>query len=87
LKLHNSRFDEECLGSLDKRKLAKVQWSKDPNESRVDNLNNVRREVSRLLRNKKKEYLKANIEDLKTRVRLKNITDFYMGVSDFKKRL
>jgi len=47
-------FDEECLGLLDQRKRAKIQWLQDPSQSNVDNLNKVRREVSRHFRNKKK---------------------------------
>jgi len=47
-------FDKECLGFLDHRKRAKMQFVKDPSQSNVDNLNNVRREVSRHFRNKKK---------------------------------
>jgi len=43
-------FDEECLGFLDQRKWAKMQWVQDPSQSIVDNLNNVRREVSRHFR-------------------------------------
>jgi len=35
-----------------------------PNHSIVDNLNNVRQEASRHFRNKKKEYLKAKIDEL-----------------------
>ena len=59
-------FDEECLGFLDQRKRAKMQWVQDPCQSNVDNLNSVRRvrrEVSRRFRNKKKEYLIAKIEE------------------------
>ena len=47
-------FDEECLGFLDQRKRAKIQWVQDPSQSNVDNLNKVRREVSRRFMNKKK---------------------------------
>ena len=44
-----------------------MQWvQEDPSQSNVDNLNNVRRKASRYFRNKKKEYLKANIEELQT---------------------
>jgi hypothetical protein len=32
-----------------------MQWLKDPNQSNIDNLNNVRREASRHVRNKKEE--------------------------------
>jgi len=41
-KQHKPWFDEECLGFLDQRKRAKVQWVRDPSRSNVDNLNNVR---------------------------------------------
>jgi hypothetical protein len=47
-------FDEECLGFLDQRKRTKMQWIQDPKQSNVDNLKNVRREVSRQFRDKKK---------------------------------
>ena len=47
-------FDEECLGFLDHRKRAKMQWIQDPSQSNVDILSNVRREVSRHVRDKKK---------------------------------
>ena len=46
-------FDEECLGFfLEQRKRAKIQCILDPSQSNVDNLNKVRREVSRHFRNK-----------------------------------
>jgi len=41
-----------------------MQWIKDPSRSYVDNLNNLRRDVSRHFRNKTKAYLKAKIEEL-----------------------
>jgi hypothetical protein len=41
-----------------------MQWLQNPNQSNVDNLNTVRREASRHFRNKKKEYLKAKINEL-----------------------
>jgi hypothetical protein len=63
LKQHKPWFDEECLSFLDQRKQAKIQWIQDPSQSNGDNLNNVRRDVSRHLRNKKKAYLKAKIEN------------------------
>jgi len=66
-------------------KQAKMQWLQDPNQSNEDNLNNVRRDASRHLRNKNKEYLKAKIEDLWTNSKIKNIRDLYRGINDFKK--
>jgi phage host-nuclease inhibitor protein Gam len=42
----------------------------------------VRRETTRT---NKKDYRKANIDELETSSKIKNIIDFYMGVSEFKK--
>ena len=50
LKQHKPWFDEECLGFLDQRKQAEMQWVQDPSQSNVDNPNNVRREASRHFR-------------------------------------
>jgi dsDNA-specific endonuclease/ATPase MutS2 len=51
LKQHKPWFDEERLRFLDQRKQAKMQWLKDPNQSNIDNLHNVRHEASRHFRN------------------------------------
>jgi len=75
LKQHKLWFDEEFLGFLDRRKRAKMQWIQDPSQSNVDNLNKVRREISRHFRNKKKAYLRAKIEELETNNKIQNIRD------------
>jgi hypothetical protein len=49
------------------------------------NLNNVRRETRRHLRNKKKEYLKGKINELATNSQNKNIRDLYRGINELKK--
>jgi len=49
-----------------------MQWVQNPTQSNVDNLNNVRPEASRHFRNKKKESLKAKIEELETNGKIKN---------------
>ena len=85
MKQNKPRFDEECLGFLDQRNQAIMQRIQDPRQSNVDTLNNVRREVSRHFRNKKKAYLRAKIEELETNSKIKNIRDLCRGVSDFKK--
>jgi len=36
LKQNKPWFDEDCLGFLDQRKQAKMQWIQDPNQSNVD---------------------------------------------------
>jgi hypothetical protein len=47
LKQHKPWFGEECLGFLDQRKQAKMEWLQAPNQSNVENQSNVRREVGR----------------------------------------
>jgi hypothetical protein len=64
LKKHKPWFDEGCSKLLDERKQAKLQWLQDPSEINRDNVNNVRRETSRHFRNKKRNYLNDNINEL-----------------------
>ena len=85
MKQNKPWFDEECLGFLDQRNQAKIQWIQDPSQSNVDILNIVRREVSRHFRNKKKAYMRAKIEELETNSNIQNIRDLYRGIIDFKK--
>jgi dsDNA-specific endonuclease/ATPase MutS2 len=85
LKQHKPWFDQECLGFLDQRKQAKMQWIQDPSQNSVDNLNNVRRDASRHFRNKKKAYLKAKIEEIEANSKIKKNRDLYRSISDFKK--
>ena len=61
-----------------------MQWLQYPNQSNVDNLNNVRHQANRHFRNKIKEYLKAKIGELETNSKIKNIRDMYRGINDFK---
>jgi hypothetical protein len=53
---------------LDERKRAKLQWLQNPSQINGDNLNNVRRETSKIFRNKKREYLKEKINELETEI-------------------
>ena len=48
-----------------------MKWLQDSSQSNEDDLNNVRREAGRYFRNKKKEYLKKKLMNLKLRVRSK----------------
>jgi len=57
----------------------------DPNQSNVDNLNNVRHDAVRHLKNKKKICWKFKIDELETNSKIKNIEDLCRGISDFKK--
>jgi hypothetical protein len=50
-----------------------MQWLQDQNQSNVDNLNNIRREASRHLWNKKKEYQKPKIDELENNSKTKYI--------------
>jgi len=46
MKQHKPWYDGECSQFLDQRKQAKLRWLQDPNQSIVDNLNNVTHEAS-----------------------------------------
>jgi hypothetical protein len=43
-----------------------LQWLQNPGEINGDNLNNIRCDTSKHLRNKQKEYLKGKIDELAT---------------------
>ena len=62
-----------------------MQWIQDRSQSNVDILNNVRREVSRHFKDKKKAYLRAKIEELETNSKIQNIRDLFRDIYDFKK--
>ena len=63
LKQHKSSFDEECSCFLCQRKQAKMHWSQHSNQSNEGNQNNVKCEDSRHFRNKRKDYLKVEIDE------------------------
>jgi hypothetical protein len=52
-----------------------------PSEINGDNLNNVRHEVSRYFRTKKREYLKDKINEVAKNNEKKNIRDMYRGIN------
>jgi len=85
LKQHKPWFDEEYLQFSDERKQAKMQWLQDSNQRNIDYLTNVRCVANRHFRNKKKEYLKAKIDELETNSKIKNIRGLYRGIINFKK--
>jgi len=62
-----------------------MQCLQDPNQSTVVNIHIERCETSRHLRNKKKEYLKAKTDEFETHSKIKNISDSYRCINDFKK--
>ena len=61
-----------------------MQQLQDPTQSNVDNLNNVRCDTSRHFRNKRKEYLKAKIDELETNSKVKTIRDLFRGINNLK---
>jgi hypothetical protein len=77
-------FDKGCSTLLVERKQAKLQCIQDPSEINGDNLNNVRCEASRLLRNKKREYLNDKINEFATNSMNKKIRDVYRGINKSK---
>jgi hypothetical protein len=60
-------------------------WLQDPSEIHGDNLNNLRHEASRYLRNEKRKHLKDKINELAMNSKNKNITDLYRRTNEFKR--
>jgi hypothetical protein len=77
-------FDEECLDLLHQRKQAKLQWLQTSRQTNGDDLNNLRCECNRTLRNKMREYLREKINELQTGSKNKNIRDLYRGIIEIK---
>jgi hypothetical protein len=71
LKQRKLWFGKECLGLLNQRKQAKMQWVQNLSQKSVDNLNNVRLEANRHFRKKRRHILKLNLRNLKLTVRSK----------------
>jgi hypothetical protein len=74
-----------CSNLIDQRKQAKLQWLHYPSQISEENVQNLRREVRRTFRNKKREYLKDKINELETNNKNKNIRDLHKGINEFKK--
>jgi hypothetical protein len=85
LKKHNPWFEEGHSKSLDQRKEVEMQRLQDPSEINRNNLNNVRREVRRHFRSKRKEYLKDKFDELATNHKNNNTQDLYRRINEFKK--
>ena len=62
-----------------------MQCVRDPSQSSVDSLNNVRRDPSRPFRNRKKAFLKTKIGELEINSKIKNIKDLYGGIIDIRR--
>jgi tellurite resistance protein len=68
-------YEDECSKLIDQWKQAKLQWLQNSSQINGDNLQNIRRETSRIFRNKKREHLKGKINELETNNKNKNIRD------------
>jgi hypothetical protein len=81
LKHNKSWFDDECSKLIHQRKQAELQRLQNPSQIYGDNLQNLRRETSRIFRNKKRDYLKDKINELETSNKNKNIRDLFKGIN------
>jgi hypothetical protein len=85
LKHNKPWFDDDCSKLIDQWKQPKLQWLQNPNQINGDNLKNLRRETSRIFRNKKREYVKGKINELEANNKNKKIRDLYRGINEFRK--
>jgi len=58
-----------------------LQWLQNPNQTIGDNLNNIRCEIGSPMRNKKREYLKEKMNELKTN--RTQMSDSYRTINEF----
>jgi SRSO17 transposase len=73
LKEHEPWFEEDCSKLLDQREQAKLRWLQNSSYRNGDNLNDVIRESGRTSRNKKREYTRDTINELKIGSKNKHI--------------
>jgi hypothetical protein len=59
-----------------------LQCLQNPSKINGDTLNNIRRETSRLFRNKKREYFKDKIDEVATNSKNKNIRTFEIFIEE-----
>jgi hypothetical protein len=62
-----------------------LQWLQYPSEINEDNLNNIKRKISRHLRNKKREYLKDKTYELAMNSKNKKTRDMFREINNFKR--
>jgi hypothetical protein len=79
LKHNKPWLDDEYSKLMDQRKQAKLQWLQNPSQINGDNLQNLRRETSRIFRNKKRKYLKGKLMNWKLIIKTK-ILEICTGV-------
>jgi hypothetical protein len=72
--------DHWCSLFLDQRKHAKLQWLQNPNQSNVDNVNNISHELADLSGTKRKNVRKLKLMTLKLTVRTR-MSETCVGVS------
>ena len=78
-------LDDDCSNVVERRKQAKMKFLQDPTQLNRDNYHTERRETSRTLKNKKRDYLKGKLTEINTNSKNKNIRDLYKGIKDLKK--
>ena len=57
-----------------------MNWLHKQNEVNLEQLGSIRREITRLLKNKKREYLREKINDLEMNAKNRNIRELYQGI-------
>jgi hypothetical protein len=72
------------LELLYKKKQLKLQWLQNSSQRNGDNLNNILCKSIRTSRNKKREYLKEEINELEISSKNKNIRNWYRGIMNLR---
>ena len=82
LETHRNKpwFEEECSELSNKRKQTKLLWLQNPNNQTAEDFN-VRRDICRIFRKKKRDDMKAKVNKLEDNSKNKNIREMYKGIN------
>ena len=87
LETHRNKpwFDQEYLELVNKRKQSKLLWLQNPNYQTAEDFSNVRCDICRTFKKKKRDYLKEKVNKLEENSKNKTIQEMYQGINEFKK--
>lgn len=78
-------FDEECEHKLEQKKLTRLQWIKTNLQVDLDIYKEKRREVNKLCKKKKKEWIENTLEEIEREARSNNTRPLYRHLKQNKK--
>ena len=78
-------FDQQCSELANKGKQAKLLQLQNPNDQTAEVYSDVRCDICRTFKKKKRNYMRAKVNKLEENINNKNIRENYKGINEFKK--